>query len=673
MMLWAWMSAALASPDCGALDRSPKALQGPPGSRKIALIVGIGDYEAKPGGKNIDLVGPPNDARRIRDLLIERYGFPVDNICTLIDREATRDAYLRSWREHLGRAVEGDTVVYYFAGHGSQTTDFDGPQDEPDGMDETILLHDSRASVPDFLDDEFNALLGETYAKTTNITVIVDACNSGSAIRSEAFRERQVDPVDRTRPIENPVKGANGDYSPGRYPGVVALTAAQDGTSALERDGQGVFTNALLRSLDAKGDGSWAQIVPILPRWIAAQASLQTATFEGKLEREIFGKAVVDRALSWQVHKINGTHVRFRGPAMPGWGEGAILEVFEDGTARRKARVRLDKASNFRADGTVVGRDKGVSPGDYATLETPGRDAVAIRVAIADGVPNVARLKRALRGDKVLRDTVGIVSGPADFVVRPGRTTDVEIVGGEGVVRNAMNMVGEAGAVAVAETLGMHARQASLLALSAEPNAVYPHDMLELRITRDRFTPESCARSTYTPARGPVPYVQVPMCTPIQLDVTLQRDPAEQLYLGILYLSNDGSIHAWPAAGASITLNRKGEQHIEQLGRATPPLAAADRILVFGSHEPVRWKSLEATALTKERSASPGGSELQRFVLDHVGGTRGIGDEPPDTDGDPAWTSGFVQLQVTGDRALWTQAERSDSNVCYRLVKRGCP
>ena len=166
MILWALAAAAFGGPDCVGLDGS--ALEGRAGSRKMALIVGVGDYKAEPGGESIDLKGPPQDALRMRELLMERYGFPASNVCLLRDSEATRANYVRGWRDHLGRASSGDTVVYYFAGHGSQTKDFDGGTDETDGMDETILLHDSRTSgVEDLVDDEFNTLLGELYQKTT--------------------------------------------------------------------------------------------------------------------------------------------------------------------------------------------------------------------------------------------------------------------------------------------------------------------------------------------------------------------------------------------------------------------------------------------------------------------------------------------------------------------------
>ena len=224
MWFWAFVAAAFGGPDCVALDSSAPALEGAAGSRKVAFIVGVGEYKAKPGGKSMDLKGPPKDALRIREVLVERYGFPASNVCLLRDSEATRAQFIRGWREHLGRVSSGDTVVYYFAGHGSQTTDFD-TGDETDGMDETILLHDSRhGEVPDLLDDELNTLIGEVYRKTENITILVDACNSGTATRGvdvvggveDDAVERRVEPIRRDRPAEGTLSGTTGDFKPER-------------------------------------------------------------------------------------------------------------------------------------------------------------------------------------------------------------------------------------------------------------------------------------------------------------------------------------------------------------------------------------------------------------------------------------------------------------------------
>ena len=677
MILWALAAAAFGSPDCVALDASQPSLEGRAGARKMALVVGVGDYLAEPNGESIDLVGPPNDALRIRELLVERYGFPSKNVCMLRDAEATRENFLRGWKEHLGRAASGDTVVYYFAGHGSQTTDFNGPSDETDGMDETILLHDSRApgGTDDLLDDEFNGLLADLYKRTENITVIVDACNSGTTTRgvpgepqqADEAVERRVEAVTRLAPTAEAGPAEGKDYKPERLPGIVVVTAAQDGTSALERRGQGLFTNALLRSLEARGEGSWEQLMQSVPRWIAAQNSFQKPTFEGRLNRKVFGSTLINRELSWQVMDVRGDRVRFRGPAMPGWTEGALLEVMEDGNPKYKARVRLDKVSPMQAEGAFAGGVKRtVVPGDFAILAAPGKDATTVSVQVADDVPFGSELLKALKQDKVLSRTLRVTQGAADFYVRRGDGGTIDIWGSEGVRRNRLEGRNDDDVYNVAQMLGLHARQSSLLALSGEPNEVYPGDVLSLRIAPMKNRP-GCERTPYVASDEA--YVEIPMCNAVQLEVELINQPRKDLYLGVLYLGNDGSIEVWPRAGTVEILRKRGEKHVEPLGWLSPPLNTPDRILVFGTHEQVNWSKLAAKALDDAKTR---GDNFTRFITSHVKGTRGIDDEVPTTSGDTAWTAAFVQIQVVGDETKWTKQERDTKATCSELRQRSC-
>ena len=49
------------------------------------------------------------------------------------------------------------------------------------------MLHDARSDdIKDLLDDEFNRMLSGLYAKTHNITVVLDSCNSGTATRGDS-------------------------------------------------------------------------------------------------------------------------------------------------------------------------------------------------------------------------------------------------------------------------------------------------------------------------------------------------------------------------------------------------------------------------------------------------------------------------------------------------------
>ena len=152
------------------------------GQRRLALVVGVGQYKAE---KVPDLAGPPNDARRIYELLTGESGFafPRQNVCLLLNEQATTAAFRKAFDEALvARARPQDLAVIFYAGHGSQAKDRSG--DEPDGWDETLMLHDARVEGQrDLVDDEFHGMLQRLHAQTSNIVVILDSCNSGTATR----------------------------------------------------------------------------------------------------------------------------------------------------------------------------------------------------------------------------------------------------------------------------------------------------------------------------------------------------------------------------------------------------------------------------------------------------------------------------------------------------------
>src|SRR5690606_36758319 len=112
---------------------------GTAGQRRLALIVGVGEYQ---NAAVSDLDGPPRDARRVYGLVTSEdgYGFPAENVCLLLDEEATTARFREAFERGLiERAAAGDEVLIFFAGHGSQTKDRNG--DEPDEWDETLMLH----------------------------------------------------------------------------------------------------------------------------------------------------------------------------------------------------------------------------------------------------------------------------------------------------------------------------------------------------------------------------------------------------------------------------------------------------------------------------------------------------------------------------------------------------
>jgi hypothetical protein len=220
------------------------------GERKMALIVGVGEF-ANP--RIPDLEGPSNDAQRMYELLTsdKYFAFPKENVCLLLNADATYDSITQGLQNFLiDDARKDDVVVIYYAGHGSQIRYVNN--DESDGMDETLILHNSRTgesvkAVHDLSDDTLNRYIAKLHKKTQNITVVLDSCNSGSATRSNSQARVRFFEPESGAPVGD--LSSRAQWIPEEMEGLVTLSAAVDGTAALEKDGKGVFTDSLIQVL----------------------------------------------------------------------------------------------------------------------------------------------------------------------------------------------------------------------------------------------------------------------------------------------------------------------------------------------------------------------------------------------------------------------------------------
>ncbi len=134
-----------------------------------ALVVGINQYSAS-SGVTQSLKGAVNDATLIRDRLRDiQVQLPEERV--LLDERATRAGVIQAWKQMVKGANPGDTLIFTYAGHGSQINDKD-PLDEQDGKDETLVLYDAV-----IIDDELIQLFSD--AKPFNIVFVADSCHSG--------------------------------------------------------------------------------------------------------------------------------------------------------------------------------------------------------------------------------------------------------------------------------------------------------------------------------------------------------------------------------------------------------------------------------------------------------------------------------------------------------------
>lgn len=248
----------------------------PSEAARRALLIGINDYKnlpyySKEQGKWItNLKGPLNDIRIMKQILISRYGFLEGDILLLKDHEATRDNILKKFKDWLIQGSrEGDTVLFFFSGHGAQVNDQNG--DEEDGLDEAFCPYDT---VPEgartvmearlILDDELGLLLRELRGR--EVVGIVDSCHSGTmtrGIRGAPVSELEPTPAYQARFIPVKIEASyvrGGGFSldlPRQEDvpeGQIFLSASRENQLSLEMtlpDGvHGAFTHGLVEGME---------------------------------------------------------------------------------------------------------------------------------------------------------------------------------------------------------------------------------------------------------------------------------------------------------------------------------------------------------------------------------------------------------------------------------------
>ncbi|KAI0268850.1 hypothetical protein BC834DRAFT_656941 [Gloeopeniophorella convolvens] len=240
-------------------------------SSVFALIIGIDQYKSS---KIWNLSSCIDDAFNVKRWLTDDLHVPRDHICTLLDGKATQAAIEDAFMSHLvnNPAIEtGDSIVIYFAGHGSNTVAPDGWRNGNPLHVETLCPYDHGTRVREgrvagITDWSMQAMLSElSEAKGDNITLILDCCFSPARSRLGAARKST-----RWTPSSHKItaddlytglwRGALGrKVSPeghGFYQKAtsshVTILACDQGERAMEDKEGGRFTRALLEAKDTK-------------------------------------------------------------------------------------------------------------------------------------------------------------------------------------------------------------------------------------------------------------------------------------------------------------------------------------------------------------------------------------------------------------------------------------
>ncbi len=430
------------------------------GPTKRALLIGVDEYRSP---KVRDLKGCVNDVRLMRALLVERFGFPPGNVVMLESRRAdaepepdapptvvpTQEAIRAAFRDLVARTGRDDVVVIHYAGHGAQMTDREG--DEAGYYDSTIMPCDSEGwsgDNRDITDDEIHLLLVDLGKVTNYVTLIVDACHSGTITRDtgeELSRGMPADtrPVDQLPPSPIPperlaeLRGAGGtrgarDAAPSGWLPLseqyVLIAGCRDEQTSKEYtppEGggtlkHGALTYFLVKAIEASEPGAtYRDAFERAATLVSGRYADQHPQLEGARDRVLFG--VTDRPPMRYARVLaraagSGVVTLATGAAL-GATAGSEYDVFTPGTSstqqvdRRLGRVRITAVRAATSDAEVVEETTPGAIGADARAFEVSHDWGAMRMPVtlvaapgldADAVARVDEMRAGLRAAALL-------------------------------------------------------------------------------------------------------------------------------------------------------------------------------------------------------------------------------------------------------------------------------
>lgn len=568
------------------------------GKAKVAFLSGIRAYRSGV----TELRGATGDVDKMYHLLTEAYGFPPENICVLKGSKASYAGFKASFESALiNRDLKSDdAVVIFFAGHGSQLADIVGKdtnqiKDEIDGKDETLYLYDSETStreadtdVPQLRDDEFNAMIARVYAKTTNITVLLDSCNSGSATRAldSPYTNRFVAPSDEELEEISRV-GVGGRAARGSETGVMSLesmpdlvvfSASTDGQSALETGGSGLFTDAIINTLVNTDNPcvTYAEL-EIRVRGHLAKRSDQIPLLQGGSSKCVFSsERRAEPIFAWTVSDVKTGAIELKGLPVPGMGQGAELLVYSGSVSLEdskdpglaKARIRIDDYLDLTARAVLVETISGepMSVGDVAVISKAADETRLMRVAIVGGdvenaVPGVfsSGLKQMIADDPALSAIMKFEATAADFKISmgtEGTSRFVQLADEAGKLRNSFSWAPDedlnpntvADAVAdMAWALTNHLKQRSLLNdWTFDGQMLRKNETIKVRLLPYRKASDVCPGKFTWEKAEPNEIQSVPSDTCFQIEVTHHAPAGTKLKIVGAVMFPDGTMWRLP-------------------------------------------------------------------------------------------------------------------------------
>ncbi len=143
---------------------------------KRAVVVGVNDYSVQ-GANNLSWC--VRDAQSFYHLLVEAFGFEASSVYLYTDAAASNSNITRALAYLVRISQPGDTICFYFAGHGSRVASTNAT--DVDKYYECIIPH-SGSWLSDW---DLYRLADQLQPSWVNFTVVLDSCHSGGMHSSD--------------------------------------------------------------------------------------------------------------------------------------------------------------------------------------------------------------------------------------------------------------------------------------------------------------------------------------------------------------------------------------------------------------------------------------------------------------------------------------------------------
>lgn len=175
----------------------------------------------------------------------------------LLTADGTVEKVTGALRRAAAELAPGDILLLTYSGHGGQVPDATGPDEEPDALDETLVLYDRQ-----FLDDELYREF-QGFADGVRIVTLLDCCHSGSGVELPGGplpsarvrlmpvpKQQQIYERDRGffEELQRSLEKSAAPEGEDREPAAVLISACQDNQFAADGPVNGAFTEALLET-----------------------------------------------------------------------------------------------------------------------------------------------------------------------------------------------------------------------------------------------------------------------------------------------------------------------------------------------------------------------------------------------------------------------------------------